>query len=70
VVPSSTKACVTATLSEPIPDQKDVEQIHEKNSHPNASIKNENRPTCKPAKGDMDLVFKNKRVGRLISRKL
>jgi hypothetical protein len=67
---SSTEACVTTTLSEPIPDQKDVEQSHEQHTHPNASAKNANRPTCKPSKGDIDLGFKNKRAGRLISRKL
>jgi hypothetical protein len=67
---SSTEACVTATLSEPIPDQKFAEQTHEQHTHPNASAKNANRATCKPPKGEINLGFKNKRVGRLISRKL
>jgi hypothetical protein len=67
---SSIEACVTATLSEPTPNQNDVEQNHEQHAHPNASAKNANRPTCKPFKGDIDLGFKNKRAGRLISRKL
>jgi hypothetical protein len=64
-VPSSTQACLTATLSKPIFDPKDVEKIH-----PNTSVKNTNRPMGKPYKADIDLGFKNKRVGRLISKKL
>jgi hypothetical protein len=47
---SSTEACVTATLSEPIPDQKVVEQSHEQHTHPNTSAKNANRTMCKPLK--------------------
>jgi hypothetical protein len=65
VVPSSTHAYLTSTLSKPISDPKDVEQ-----SHPNTSVKNTNRPVGKPSKGVIDLGFKNKRAGRLISRKL
>jgi hypothetical protein len=65
IVPSSTQACLTSTLSKPTFDPKDVEQ-----SHPNASVKNTNRPVGKPSKGDIDLGFKNKRESRLISRKL
>jgi hypothetical protein len=60
VVLSSVEACVTTTLSEPIPDQKDVEQSHEQHAHPNASTKNPNRLTCKPSKGDIDLGLKIK----------
>jgi hypothetical protein len=70
VVPSSTEACVMTTLSEPILDAKVVEQSHEQHAHSNASAKNANRPMCKPSKGDIDLGFKNKRAGRLISRKI
>jgi len=66
-VPTSTEACVTTTLSEPIPDQKDVEPTtlelhsHEQHAYPNASAKNTNRPSYKLSKGDMDIGFKNKR---------
>jgi hypothetical protein len=38
--------------------------------HPNDSVKISNKPTSKTSKGHADLNFKNKRVGRLISRKL
>jgi hypothetical protein len=69
-VPSSTQVCVTATLSKPIPDPKVAEQSHEQCSRPNAPAKNANRPMGKPSKGDIDLGFKNKREGRMISRKL
>jgi len=69
-VPLSTQACVMATLSKTILNPKFVEKSHEKSSRPNASAKKENRPMGKPFKGDTDLGFKNKRVGRLISRKL
>ena len=70
VFPSSTQACVTTTHSRPLPDPRVVEQTHEQYEQPNASVKNENRPIGKLSKGDIDLGFKNKRVGRLISRKL
>jgi hypothetical protein len=65
IVPSSTQTCLTTTLSKPISDPKDVEQ-----SHPNAYVKNTNRPVGKQSKGVIDLGFKNKSAGRLISRKL
>jgi hypothetical protein len=65
IVHSSTQSCLTTTLSNPISDPNDVEQ-----SHPNASLKNKKKPMGKPSKCDIDLGFKNKRVGRLISRKL
>jgi hypothetical protein len=68
--PSSTQACVTAIHSKPLPDSKVAEQTHEKDTQPNVSVKNANRPVGKSSKGDIDLGFKNKRDGRLISRKL
>jgi hypothetical protein len=69
-VPSSTEAYVTASLSELIPDPKVVEQSHEQHTHSNASAKNGNWSMCKPSKSGIDLGFKNKKAGRLISRKL
>jgi hypothetical protein len=68
--PSSAQACVTTTHSKPLPDSKFVAQTHEQDAQPNASTKNANRPVGKPSKGDIDLSFKNKRAGRLISRKI
>ena len=70
IVPSSTQACVTTTFSKPIPNPKVAKKSHEQHIRPNASAKNTNRSVGKPSKGDIDLGFKNKRAGRLISRKL
>jgi hypothetical protein len=67
---SPTQACVTATYNKPLPDPKVTEQAHEQATQPNDSVKNSNKPTGKTSKGDVDLSFKNKRAGRLISRKL
>jgi hypothetical protein len=75
-VPSSKEACVTTILNEPMPEQTDAEPTafelhgHEQHAYPNTSTKNTNMPSYKPSKGDMDIGFKNKRAGRLISRNL
>jgi hypothetical protein len=75
-VPSSKEACDRAILNEPMPEQTDVEPTafelhdHEQHAYPDTSAKNANRPSCKLSKGDMDIGFKNKRAGRLISRSL
>jgi len=63
-------------LIEPMPNQTNVEPTtfelhgHERHAYPNTSAKNTNRPSYKLSKGDMDIGFKNKRAGRLISRRL
>jgi hypothetical protein len=75
-VPSSKEACVMTILDEPMPEQIDAEleafelHGHEQHAYPNTSAKNAKNPSYKPSKGDMDIGFKNKRVGRLISRSL
>ena len=68
--PLSTQASVTTTHSKPLPDPKVVEQAHEQVTQPNVSVKNANRPISKASTGDVDLGFKNKRDGSLISRKM
>jgi hypothetical protein len=70
VFPSSTQAYVTTTHSKPLPNPRVVEQTHEQDAQPNASVKNANRPIGKSSKGDINLGFKNKRYGKLILRKL
>jgi hypothetical protein len=75
-VPSSKEACDRTILNEPMPEQTDVEPTtfelhdHEQHVYPDTSAKNANRPSYKLSKGDMDIGFKNKRAGRLISRSL
>jgi hypothetical protein len=65
-----------AILNEPMPEKIDAEleafelHGHEQHAYPNTSTKNANKPSYKPSKGDMDIGFKNKRAGRLISRRL
>jgi hypothetical protein len=65
-----TQACLATTYNNPEPDPKATEQPHGQATHPNDSVKNSNKPTGKTSKGHADLNFKNKRAGRLISRKL
>jgi hypothetical protein len=75
-VPPYKESYVTTILNEPMPEQIDVEPLafelhsHGQHAYPNFSAKNANRPSYKPSKGDMDIRFKNKRAGRLISRSL
>jgi hypothetical protein len=74
VVPSYTEACVTDILNDHMPNQTNFDstafKLHGREQHAylNTSAKNTNRPSFKPSKGDMDIGFKNKRAGRLISR--
>jgi len=76
VVPSSKEACDGAILDEPMPEQTDTQPTtfelhdHEQHVYPGTSAKNTNMPSYKLSKGDMDIGFKNKRVGMLISRSL
>jgi hypothetical protein len=67
---SPTQACVSASYNKPLLDPKVIEQAREQVIHPNDSVKNLKKPTGEISKGHPDLNFKNKRVGRLISRKL
>jgi hypothetical protein len=67
---SPTQACVSASYIKPFLDPKVIEQAREQVIHPNDSVKNLKKPTGEISKGHPDLNFKNKRVGRLISRKL
>jgi hypothetical protein len=73
---SSKEACDTTILNEPIPKKIDVEPAafefhdHEQHVYSDISAKNTNKPSYKQSKGDMDIGFKNKRAGRLISRSL
>ena len=75
-VPSSKEACDMAILNEPIPEKTDAKSTtfelhdHEQHTYLDTSTKNAKRPLYKLSKGDMDIGFKNKRVGRLISRRL
>jgi hypothetical protein len=71
IVPiSPTQACVSASYNEPLLNSKIIEQAHEQVIHPHDSIKILKKPTGEISKGHPDLNFKNKRAGRLISRKL
>jgi hypothetical protein len=74
IVSSSKEPCDRATLDEPMYEQQDVDprsyefHDHEQYTYPNTFAKTANRPSCKLSKNDLDIGFKNKREGKLISR--
>jgi hypothetical protein len=73
-VSSSKEPHDRAVLDEPMSEQQDVDlrasefHDHEQYTYPNTFAKSTNRPSRKLSKNDSDIGFKNKGVGRLISR--
>ena len=67
---SPTQTCVSSPKNEPLIDPKVIQQDSQQITHPNDCVKNIKKPTGKRSKGNLDINFKNKRVGRLISRSL
>jgi hypothetical protein len=67
---SPTQACVSASYNKPLLDPKVIEQTHGQATHLNDSVKNLKKSTGKISKSNVDINFKNKRAGRLISRRL
>jgi hypothetical protein len=61
---------VSSLKSEPLIDPKVIQQVSQQITHPNDCVKNIKKPTKKRFKSNIDINFKNKRVGRLISRRL
>jgi hypothetical protein len=67
---SPTQACVSTSYNKPLLDPKVIDQAREQVLHPNDSVKNLKKSTGKISKSNVDINFKNKRVRRLISRRL
>jgi hypothetical protein len=67
---SPPQTCVSSPNNEPLIDPKVIQQACQQITHPNDCVKNVKKPTGKRSKGNIDINFKNKRVGRLISRRL
>jgi hypothetical protein len=61
---------VSSPNSEPLIDPKVIQQACQQITHPTEYVKNLKKPTGKKSKSSVDINFKNKRVGRLISRSL
>jgi hypothetical protein len=62
------QACDLATNNEPSTYPDVTQQDNQPGSHPKSCTKTVIKPTGKKHKGSVDVNFKNKRVGRLISR--
>jgi hypothetical protein len=67
---SPIQACVSASYNKPLIDPKVIEQTREQVIHPNDCVKNLKKSTGKASKSNVDINFKNKRAGRIISRRL
>jgi hypothetical protein len=64
------QACDFSPNSEPSSYPKVIQQNNQPVTHPKDCIKSVKKPTGKKLKGSVDVNFKNKRVGWLISRSL
>jgi hypothetical protein len=67
---SPPQTCVSSPNSEPLINPKVIQQASQQITHPNDCVKNVKKPTGKRFKSNIDINFKNKRDGRLISRRL
>ena len=64
---SPPQTCVSSPNNEPLIDPKVIQQASQQLTHPKDYVKIVKKPTGKRFKSNIDINFKNKRDGRLIS---